>query len=69
MDVKISLITKSIFLGKKKLVREGKGTRRALSAMLSSTDKQKLAAKPKQQFCHYRDPKTLEIFFLHKKEI
>lgn len=38
----------------------GKG--RALKAMLSLSDKQKLASQPKQQFCHYGN-QTLEKFF------
>lgn len=54
----ISLITKSIFWGEKN--NGGKG--RALNAMLSLSDKQKLAIQPKQQFCHYGN-QTLEKFF------
>lgn len=52
------LLQKAFFWGKKN--NGGKG--RALNAMLSLSDKQKLAIQPKQQFCHYGN-QTLEKFF------
>ena len=60
MDVKMRflLLQKAFFGGEKN--NGGKG--RALNAMLSLSDKQKLAIQPKQQFCHYGN-QTLEKFF------
>ena len=52
------LLQKAFFWGEKN--NGGKG--RALNAMLSLSDKQKLAIQPKQQFCHYGN-QTLEKFF------